>query len=625
MAFTGDLELLNIVDIIQLLNSTRKSGTFSVVGPRGESRILFSNGYIVGASHLNNRVRIGTVLVKMNVITPEDLELALEAQKHAGKDRKPLIVTLMELGKLGRDDAARGLKKLIELTLVELINWTKGTFTLDTEAIAVSPECSYPISKMEQEIGLDAQMVLMDVLRIVDERERDRLAGKTVPSDEDVFADVVPVETSGEVAQDGTVITADDLGLGDLDHLERKIPQYVQATEVFDPVEIHRKKIQEILAAYPADAQEAFVAFLERHITHGGGYDASHRPKGRTKALILFGEDELIRHSVMTICKDEGVLVFTTDGEEELDRIIAQCLKIDVSPIAVFDTPGAEERLLSQEKVVGLRRQVRERYPEVPVIQIASSQDYPFVLESYRDGVRAVFPRPSAEHGQATFIEDTIAFLETFTSYVSGLSLEQPEQKEAPAPAAADIDDLSSGQEKPVVTDGQMSLLRQRVLSLRGLQEPSAVSLALLQSVSELCERAVTFIVRSSELVGEKALGVHSEKDAGPTSAAQLKIPLAVPSVFREAVETGRFFCGESHDEILKKHLFEEIGAPLSPVIVLIPMKSCGKILTITYGDFGRKEASPVSGEALEILAQAAGLMVESVLYRKQFSKASQK
>jgi len=63
MAFTGDLEHLHIVDIIQLLHTTRKSGTFSVTGRRGESRIIFSNGYIVGASHLNNKVRIGTVLV----------------------------------------------------------------------------------------------------------------------------------------------------------------------------------------------------------------------------------------------------------------------------------------------------------------------------------------------------------------------------------------------------------------------------------------------------------------------------------------------------------------------------------------------------------------------------------
>ena len=198
MALTGNLELLHIVDIIQLLNTTRKSGTFSVKGSKGESRFIFSNGHIVGASHLNNRVRIGTVLVKMNAITLEDLAQALEVQKKAGKNRKPLIATLIELGRLGRDEAARGLRKLIEMTLVELIGWTEGTFTLDTDAITVSPECSYPISNMEQDISLDAQMVLMDALRIFDELERDRQAGKTVISDEELFADVIASEGSGE-------------------------------------------------------------------------------------------------------------------------------------------------------------------------------------------------------------------------------------------------------------------------------------------------------------------------------------------------------------------------------------------------------------------------------------------
>ena len=178
MAFTGDLEHLHIVDIIQLLHTTRKSGTFSVKGSRGESRIIFSNGFIVGASHLNNSVRIGTVLVRMNAVTQKDLEKALELQKSAGKERKPLIATLIELGKLTNEEASKGLRKLIEITIVELIGWTKGTFTLDTEDIAVTPECSYPIGKMEQAMGLDAQMVLMDALRVFDEREHNRRSGE---------------------------------------------------------------------------------------------------------------------------------------------------------------------------------------------------------------------------------------------------------------------------------------------------------------------------------------------------------------------------------------------------------------------------------------------------------------
>src|SRR5512143_2043729 len=128
MAFSGELEHLHVVEIIQLVNTARKSGMLRVNGGRGESRIIFSNGYVVGANHLNNKIRIGEVLVKMNAVAIDDLYQALEVQKRAGKDRKPLIATLIEMGRLRREDAARALKKLIEITLVELIGWREGTF-----------------------------------------------------------------------------------------------------------------------------------------------------------------------------------------------------------------------------------------------------------------------------------------------------------------------------------------------------------------------------------------------------------------------------------------------------------------------------------------------------------------
>ena len=140
MAFTGDLEHLSIVDIIQLVHTTRKSGIFSVKGSKGESKIVFRNGYIVGANHINNSVRIGTVLVKTGAITIDDLKQALGAMKNADKNRIPLLATLMQMGKLKREDALRGLKKLVEMTIVELMSWTKGTFTFDTDTIVVSSE-----------------------------------------------------------------------------------------------------------------------------------------------------------------------------------------------------------------------------------------------------------------------------------------------------------------------------------------------------------------------------------------------------------------------------------------------------------------------------------------------------
>ena len=600
MAFTGELEQLHIVDIIQLLNTTRKSGTLSVKGSSGESRIIFSNGYIVGANHLN-KVRIGTVLVKMNAITIEDLRQVLKIQKNAGKNRKPLIATLIELGKLGRDKASMGLTKLIEMTVVELVGWTKGTFTLDTEAVVVSPDCSYPIGKMEQEICLDSQMVLMEALRIFDEQERDRQPGKTEP-DEELFEEVLPSEVVLETGAKSSALTADDLGLGDLDHMERKMPEFLPANEVFDPAEIHRQKIKETLADFPAEEQEAFVSFLEKYTVSKGAYDGSQRQEGGTKGLILLSEDELINHSVMTICKDDGVLVFATDGEEELNRIIDQCLKIKALPLLVFDNPETTEGILSKEKIIGLRQRVKEKYPQVSTVQMASSPDNAFMLQAFHDGARAVFPKPSTRAGKATFIQDTITFLETFNSYIKGFFHER---------------------KNLVAADNQMGKLKGRILTLRDIKEPPALSLALLQYVSEIFERSVTFIVRPAELAGEKAIGVFADRNTGPTSVTNLKIPLTKSSVFRDVTEKGRFFYGESDDEVLKNHLFELIGAPLRPTILLLPIRTRGKTVALIYGDSGGKEAATLQSDLLEILANEAGLVLENMLYRKQSSKAS--
>jgi hypothetical protein len=192
MAFTGDLEHLPIVDIIQLVHTTRKSGIFFVKGSKRESKIVFSSGNIVGANHINDSVRIGTVLVKAGAITIDDLEQALGVTNDAAKDRKPLMATLMQMGKLKREDALRGLKKLVEMTIVELMSWTRGTFTFDTDTVIFSPEGGASFGDMDQDVGLDAQMILMDALRVSDERERDRANGKEVPSFEVLFADVLP-------------------------------------------------------------------------------------------------------------------------------------------------------------------------------------------------------------------------------------------------------------------------------------------------------------------------------------------------------------------------------------------------------------------------------------------------
>ncbi len=604
MAFTGDLEHLHIVDIIQLVHTTRKSGTFAVKGEKGESRIIFGNGYIVGANHLSNKVRIGTVLVKINAITREDLAQALAIQKKAGKNRKPLLATLIELGKLKHEDASKGLKKLIEMTIVELIGWTRGTFTFDTEAIAVSPECSYSPDSMEQEVSLDAQMVLMDALRIFDERERDRAAGKHVLSYEEEYADIVIPDKPAPREEKSASLSAEDLGLADLDQLERKTPQSLPQKEIFSPIEMHRQNISETLVDFSSEEQETFVSFLEKSIMSAGARTETARPEGKSGALILFSSDKLIKHSIMTICKNEGILVFATEEKEELDRIIAQCLGKEIPFILVFDSPEKSEGGLTEETIVSLRRHVRVHYPSIQNIQLASPLDYTFTLQSFDDGMKAVLPKPLRDVRKEMFIEDTIKFLETFKLYVNEALREQ--------------DDISG-------TAAGMKKFRDRFLALRELNDPPDISFALLQAVAEMFSRSITFIVRSPELISEKAIGVYADTTAEPTPAPKLKVPLTNGSVFRNVIEHGQVFFGDSEDAVLKEYLFEKIGRPLRSTILLLPVKIQGKIMALTYGDFGREEPSPVQTDVLEMLAGQAGLVLENALYRKHIQKASRK
>jgi DNA-binding NarL/FixJ family response regulator len=591
MPFTGDLEHLPIADTIQLVHTTRKSGIFTVQGPRGESNLVFSSGYIVGANHLNNSIRIGSVLVRTGAITVDDLKQALSLLKNASQVHRPLIATLMRMGKLKHEDAQRSLRKLVEITIMEMISWTEGTFTFDTDAVIV------PSGDDEQEVAVEAQMALMEALRIFDERERDRANGKEVPAFEELYADVLPPEDAGEAQHEQTAITADILGLADLDQLDRKIPRPASEMEVFDPTEIHRQNIKELLPGFSEQEQESFVSFLRTSVDRKTLPEAAALQAG--KAVILFSDDRLIRHAIMTLCSEEGIPVFAADNETGLEGIVTQCLSAMRTPMIVFDSPEHSGSALLWERTIGLRNSMRKKYPAIPLVQLAPSQDSGFILQSYQDGIRAVLPKPGKAPKRESYVRDTIQFLTAFTAYIKAFQSQPQETR-------------------------HVKELKKDVKTLREIAAPSDIALAMLSAVAGSFERAITFIVRPNELIGERAIGLTSERSLGPTSAEKLKISLGKPSAFLDVREKGTAFFGESSDEALKD-LYQAIGEPLSPAVVLLPLISERKVVAIVYGDFGKKEASPVQLDILEILAQQVGTVLEYALFKRQAAKTAQK
>lgn len=226
MAFSGNLQEIPLVDVIQLLHGTRKSGILNIIGNKGKSQLIFKGGFIVGANHLDNSVRIGEFMVERGDITAEALDQSLTVQQQSVKKRQPLIVTLVALGLVDEHKAYTALQSLISMTIVEVLTWQSGSFLLEPSREVIKDDFKFYPDSLEKEINIGVQGALMDALRVYDEKVRDgELMSEEGPGGDgldEIAADLLGFsdaeEGSGGVKMDFFEgITATDLGLADID------------------------------------------------------------------------------------------------------------------------------------------------------------------------------------------------------------------------------------------------------------------------------------------------------------------------------------------------------------------------------------------------------------------------
>ena len=569
MSFDGDLEHLPIVDVIQLLHATGKSGTLTLRSVKGESQIVFHAGFIVSANHVNNSVRIGQVLIDMGMISPEELESALHEQERAGAARKPIIQTMIEAGRIRTEDAYQGLEVLIEMTIVEVLTWTRGTFSLDVDQIVVSDEYRYFPEQHKKEIQLNTQSVLMDALRIYDERKRD---GTLTP--EAMFG----VPPAPAPTPPGPDISAADLGLDDLDLLERKIPVPFCGLADSEP-DTPRARLSRVLSGIAPEEQQLLYSYLE------GLAEASRLPADGT-GVILFTADRLVRECVATACGPH--FRCATDDAGGLDPIIDQSLSKGVVPLLLLDAGEPGSRKGAREAMLEMVRQKREKYPELALILLACPGDYRLTASAWQTGIRAVLPRSSREERPESFIADTIDCTEALSRQLQGAS------------------------RLPV--GGLLQQFREQFLLISEQREPSEITFRLLQAVGTFFERAVTLVVVRSELVAERGIGIDG---TGMPASVKLRLPLTGESLFQQVLKDGGLYYGEA-DLVMRETLLATIGAPVSPKVLLLPVRSFGRVIALVYADFGARAGGAPQPELLEMLALHASLVIDNALYRKR-------
>ncbi len=188
MAIKGDLETVNLPDVLQLLGTASKTGALSIRRGLEEKRIYFDRGRPVFASSSDYREKLGSVLLKHGCIDEADLETARHKQEETGKR---LGLVMLEMGLVGRDDLVAGLKTQAQMITTSLFPWWGGEFEFIEQSLPFPDEVM---------VGFNLNAMIMEAAKAVDDWNR---VHAKLP-ELDVIVRLRAVENESEVALNAT-------------------------------------------------------------------------------------------------------------------------------------------------------------------------------------------------------------------------------------------------------------------------------------------------------------------------------------------------------------------------------------------------------------------------------------
>ncbi len=125
MSLKGDLRTMPLPDVLQWAGSGRKTGSLHVERRSIEKRIALRDGNIVSSWSNDPRESLGQFLIRLRLLTEEQLFRALLKQEEKGRLLGSVLVTD---GLLSEDGLKRALKVKAEETLYDLFLWPAGLF-----------------------------------------------------------------------------------------------------------------------------------------------------------------------------------------------------------------------------------------------------------------------------------------------------------------------------------------------------------------------------------------------------------------------------------------------------------------------------------------------------------------
>ncbi len=170
----GRIERFTLPEILQLIASSRKTGTLGIQKDDSIVMVYFKDGSVIYGYGPRQTFHLGQLLKERGVITEQQLEHAVNIQAKS-ENSKRLGEILISREYIDRADLEQVVKDQVEELLYSLLSWESGSFKFYDNQFPTEEEITVSIS---------VENVILEGLRRIDERN---MLKETLPDLDAVF------------------------------------------------------------------------------------------------------------------------------------------------------------------------------------------------------------------------------------------------------------------------------------------------------------------------------------------------------------------------------------------------------------------------------------------------------
>ncbi|MCM2257073.1 MAG: DUF4388 domain-containing protein [Vicinamibacteria bacterium] len=560
MSLTGNLEDLPLLDIIQIVSFSKKTGYLTIRQPEGESAIVFAEGHVI-ASYTY------------------DTPMADARVAHLPTDTREKLV-----------------RSRLEIALEKLIRLREGEFSFNLTEQA--PKAIGPRSLEHETLrdGINPQELLLDLARGMDEDRRDSTAAL-----EASFAEE-SIEAPAEAPADGSEF---DLDLG---------PPVSMPPAPAEPAAVAR----EALAELSPDHLLPSVGFQRRDEPGVGPMGTTSQtellrpqtPAAPAPRTLLLVEDEVdIREALAGHFRAAGHDVVEADEVEAALKAATKVAKAGGRLLLVTDLTMPTTVGSSFQGGLELAKRVKKLLPGTPVLLMTESLPASAKERAKNFGITHIVFKPGLSRlDPEQFAADLRAFGIKLVRDVVPRLLSPPKKAAKPAPAgptgAADIKRLQQRMEELRRAPGEASQIAQLVMTV----------------AVDFFERGVLFLVKGDELRGLGGFGPVQGGDNVHLVARGLVLPTGAASAFRDVVENRRSLSFRPADDAQGARVLAALGAFESGPAALLPLVTHREVVAVLMGDNPETGRAPENLEMLELFLHQAGVALENAFLQKKIA-----